>query len=120
MTRRPTARRPSSICTYKGCPNLAVSNGRCAEHQREPWQGRRGFAGYTDDWPRIRRQILREEPACRVCGDKALTVDHIIAKAFGGTDARTNLRPLCNRCRRVKDNADAVEGRRRARESDRS
>lgn len=117
MTRQYSAKRPSSVCTYKGCPELAISGGRCAKHQREPWQGRRGFDGYKKDWLRIRKQVLTAEPNCRVCGDKATTVDHIVAKAFGGTDALSNLRPLCDRCRKIKDSADAAEGRRRSQQN---
>jgi 5-methylcytosine-specific restriction endonuclease McrA len=59
---------------------------------------------------------LEEEPNCRLCGQSAVTVDHIIARRFGGTDDGANLRSLCRRCADQKDQVDAREGRRRARE----
>jgi 5-methylcytosine-specific restriction protein A len=50
--------------------------------------------------------ILAKEPLCRRC--KALgyikaaeEVDHIVPLALGGTEAHTNLRPLCGDCHKV-------------------
>ena len=107
--------RAKTICSVPGCPDIAVSGGRCAKHQREPWAGRRGFDGYGRDWLRIRAQVLREESCCRLCGKPATTVDHIIPKARGGSDARSNLQPLCDSCRKTKDARDAADGKRLAR-----
>ncbi|MDT3680435.1 MAG: HNH endonuclease signature motif containing protein [Burkholderiaceae bacterium] len=67
--------------------------------------------GYGSAWDRLRAEVLSAEPLCRVCAGKkrvtaATNVDHIIAKSKGGTDEVSNLRPLCDECRRVKDAAD--------------
>ena len=104
--------RARTVCNVPGCPNLAISGGRCAEHQRESWAGRRGFAGYNTDWLKLRAAVLREEPRCRLCGKPAVTVDHIAPKARGGTDARSNLQSLCDSCRKTKDKHDAAVGKR--------
>ncbi len=47
--------------------------------------------------------VLADEPLCRECGKigrvtAATDVDHVIARAKGGTDDRANLRALCHRC----------------------
>lgn len=58
--------------------------------------------GYGRAWRQVRLQVLREEPLCRDCLARGLTVpatdvDHIVAKPLG-TDARTNLQALCHSC----------------------
>lgn len=102
----------ATICNIPGCPNLSVNKGRCALHPRPSWQGRRGFKGYKDNWLNLRAQVLKEEPTCRLCGAPSITVDHILARAFGGSEARSNLQALCGGCRRIKDGQDAAKGRR--------
>ena len=107
--------KPSRVCSVPGCPLLAVKGGRCGQHQREAWAGRRGFEGYGPDYQRMRRQVLREEPMCRICGVRpAVSVDHIIPVAQGGTHARGNLRGLCRKCHDARSKAQSAEGRRRA------
>ena len=113
MARR---RRRLAPCAAPGCPTLTRDT-YCDVHKPEPWAGRRGFEGYKGDWLRIRAQVLHEEPFCRMCGRPSTTVDHIVPRARGGTDERSNLQALCNDCRRRKDAADAAEGRRLAREA---
>lgn len=55
--------------------------------------------GYGRAWEHTRRQVLQEEPVCKIC-DRALSqcVDHILPKARGGTDDRENLQGLCLPC----------------------
>lgn len=101
----------ATVCNIPRCPNLSIKGNRCAEHQKVPWEGRRGFEGYKGEWLKIRAKVLKEEPNCRKCGKPSTTVDHITAKAFGGTDARGNLRALCNDCRRIKDAQDSLQGK---------
>lgn len=52
---------------------------------------------------RLRYEIMRRDNhACRYCGatapDVALTVDHVIPKALGGSDDPTNLVTACKDC----------------------
>lgn len=63
--------------------------------------------GYGAEWQKLRRQVLDDDPLCRVCREQGRTtlataVDHIKPKAKGGTDAWDNLRPICDPCHRVK------------------
>lgn len=70
-------------------------------------------------WTRTRAQKLQANPYCenpylihpgqRI---KAITVDHIQARAFGGTDEWANLRSLCQRCANRKDHQDREQGKR--------
>jgi len=110
-------RRSLAPCAFKGCPALTRET-YCPEHKPESWAGRRGFEGYKGDWLRIRAQVLKEEPVCRMCGQEpSVTVDHIVPRARGGTDDRSNLQALCGDCRRAKDARDAAEGKRLAKEA---
>lgn len=72
-------------------------------HKHIPREDNRPSAakrGYDGTWRKIRLQVLREEPLCRVCHANghitpAQEVDHIVPLARGGTHARANLQPLC-------------------------
>lgn len=69
--------------------------------------------GYGAAWQRLRLVVLNREPLCRECAKggrvtAATCVDHILAKAHGGTDDEANLQPLCEPCHRAKT---ATEGR---------
>jgi 5-methylcytosine-specific restriction endonuclease McrA len=103
------SRRP---CLQKGVPFHLSEPGksRCAAHAG--WPERPGMGG---DWPAIRKHKLAANPRCERCWAKATTVDHIFARAFGGTHAPGNLMSLCARCAALKDHADREEGKRRAR-----
>ena len=47
-------------------------------------------------WQVMRKRVLLEEPACRVCGRPATTVDHIRPLALGGAPYdRSKLQALC-------------------------
>ncbi len=101
----------TTVCNVPGCPNISVRKGRCPVHQRQSWEGLSGFKGYKGNWLKERNQVLKEEPACRLCGAPSVTVDHITPRAFGGTEDRGNLQALCNECRKQKDSQDAAKGR---------
>lgn len=90
---------------------------RCPRHQRAGrWNHANASAtarGYGWAWTAIRKRVLREEPNCR-CGRRASEVDHIIPKAEGGTNERSNLQALCSVCHRTKTMTEAARGSRRA------
>lgn len=63
--------------------------------------------GYGREWEKLRADVLATEPLCRPCRESGFTtiateVDHILSKAKGGTDDRSNLRPICTPCHRAK------------------
>ena len=64
--------------------------------------------GYGSKWDSIRVRILkRDKGLCQLClragvAREAKTVDHIIPKAHGGTDADSNLQSLCWPCHKAK------------------
>jgi len=108
--------KPLGPCSFAGCPNRAVSGGRCQAHttlptargtgQRPPREfGRRpdtrpsaAARGYDADWRKIRDAHLKLEPNCRVCGQPGKHVDHIKPLRQGGTHDESNLRTLCASC----------------------
>lgn len=81
--------------------------------RRSGWSYDRTAAdrGYGREWRKLREIVLAREPLCRACRSRghvtaAAEVDHITPKALGGTDAETNLQPLCAPCHRAKTAED--------------
>ena len=72
--------------------------------------------GYGSAWVRLRNAFMAEHP---VCADPfgrhpdrvvpAEECDHIVPKAFGGTDDWENLQALCCECHRHKTARERVE-----------
>jgi len=58
----------------------------------------------TQRWKELRRQVLREEPRCRLCGRRAEEVDHVLSVETNPelAFARSNLQGVCRRCNRSK------------------
>jgi 5-methylcytosine-specific restriction enzyme A len=87
-------------CAVPYCPKLAEKRGRCTEHLRQ-YERNRGTAsqrGYNAEWRRLRVVILTRDPVCRYergCLQRSTEVDHIVPKARGGTNERSNLRGMC-------------------------
>jgi 5-methylcytosine-specific restriction endonuclease McrA len=90
-------------------------------------QYRSGWARYMRDhperakfyqsgpWKIARDEQLREEPDCRVCGEPATHVDHIVPIAEGGEPLNAdNLQSLCKRHHGPKTLAESHEGMKRA------
>jgi 5-methylcytosine-specific restriction protein A len=79
----------SGVCGVPGCPHLKP----CPTHRRSTRNGS------TRQWRQLRPQILaRDGWRCRECGAIAEHVDHVIAKANGGSDHPSNLQSLCSSC----------------------
>lgn len=103
---------PLKLCGKPGCPNR-VRAGYCPEHQSpRGWvkhqAGRTTTErGYGHNWRKIRQMVASEEFACRLCGSTSpmWVCDHIIPKAKGGTDDRSNLQRLCVACSSHKTSA---------------
>jgi 5-methylcytosine-specific restriction enzyme A len=79
-------------------------------------RGKTADRGYDAEWQALRIAVLRAEPYCRFClaagrHVAAGHVDHIRPLSAGGTNARDNLRPLCETCHNRRTRADQL-GRR--------
>jgi 5-methylcytosine-specific restriction protein A len=92
---------PPKACR-PGCPHY---RGHCPTHDRayDQQRGNSAERNYGHRWRLLRYRVLEEEPVCRICRKAVATeVDHILARAKGGTDDRSNLRGLCKACHSVK------------------
>lgn len=83
---------PATACVVAKCPGRAVRKGRCAAHAP-------ANDGYASTWRALSLAVRREVGACQDCGSRQdLTVDHLVPRTLGGTDARSNLRVRCRSC----------------------
>lgn len=109
----------SRPCREFRCPHLTKSpkqQGYCDEHahKRSNWSKRQDRTGSTTErgygyaWRKLRDSILKRDNylcvKCAVAGRvaEARDVDHIKAKAHGGTDDPDNLQSLCSPCHKQK------------------
>lgn len=103
--------KPLHPCAAPGCPTLVRDGSYCPTHKRErvqQYDQARGSAsrrGYGTRWRRLRTMFLAAHPLCgdpyRRHPDQAVManeVDHILARAQGGTDEWGNLQGLCSSC----------------------
>jgi ATP adenylyltransferase len=76
------------------------------------WKHRRTSAGYISGTYRF-EVLKRAGFHCELCGVaadiKALEVDHIIPRNFGGTDDLSNLQALCYSCNSMKRDKDSTD-----------
>jgi 5-methylcytosine-specific restriction protein A len=103
------------------CSRLTANASRCNEcgaAYAAKLNAKRGGStarGYGYRWRKLALSVITEHrqsygeqcPGYGVAPHPSsdLTVDHIIPKAVGGTDDRTNLRVLCRRCNSRKRDA---------------
>ncbi len=77
------------------------------------WE-RSEFRRLPKGWAQLRRRVLRRDRLCQLCFRvPAVEVDHVVARADGGSDEVSNLRGVCGECHRRVSLRQAVEGRRR-------
>lgn len=112
---------PMRPCSVHGCRNV-TRTGRCKQHggasPAHRWDTDRDSHAGRLSGRRLqaaRLALFRVEPLCRPCSAAGrVTVatirDHIVPLAEGGTDAPSNLQPICAECHAVK----VVEESRRA------
>lgn len=115
---------PSAIpraCRKRGCSGTTTDrSGYCEAHRNEGWQQhQRGLSrhqrGYGSKWVRLRPLVLsRDKHLCQEClrngrHTPAATVDHIRAKANGGTDDLSNLESLCTACHKAKTARERIK-----------
>ncbi|OOH89527.1 HNH endonuclease [Pasteurellaceae bacterium 15-036681] len=101
-------------CRKQGCPHTTIDrSGYCEQHRGCGWQryqkGKTSSQrGYGAEWRKLRAFVLeRDRYLCQNCLRSGLyvsatTVDHIVAKAHGGTDSLSNLQSLCEACHKAK------------------
>ena len=82
------------------------------ERGSAPWQHRKKSMGYVPG--SLRYDVLRRASGrCEACGvsaaERALEVDHIVPRAKGGSDDRSNLQALCYRCNAQKRDRDQTD-----------
>lgn len=79
-----------------GCNKLIATGSRCHTCQTRN--------GSTRQWRTTREQILdRDHHTCHICGQPGATVvDHLIPKAYGGTDTPDNLAAAHAKCNTLK------------------
>jgi 5-methylcytosine-specific restriction endonuclease McrA len=63
------------------------------------WLGK-GTRPLPPDWEQIRAAVLARDPICTTptCGQLSRHADHIIPRAFGGSDDMDNLQGKCRSC----------------------
>ena len=113
--------RRACILAGPGCSDGGMAlpgKSRCKAHGGGAWQRTDPSSKhrYGAHWEETRARVLRQEPNCRICGKPATDVDHIVAHADGGTDDRSNLRPLCREDHKKATSEQNRARRRRKRE----
>lgn len=103
---------PPRPCSEPRCRNMSTKNGKCDNHQPEPWKSSKSKTaaerGYGHAWKKLRDKIMRrDDHLCQNClragiVTKAQEVDHILNKANGGTDSPSNLEAICKPCHKEK------------------
>jgi 5-methylcytosine-specific restriction protein A len=113
---------PLRPCAFPRCPALLKygEGSYCKEHlplsPKRFGDRTRGTAtqrGYGAAWKKLRDQVIKEEVLCALCREEnrvelAVSVDHIVPKAAGGTDDRSNLRAMCERHHKGKTAREAA------------
>lgn len=123
---RPMPNLAPKPCRKLGC-NALVRDGSsyCAAHKvdakigtfADKTRGSRQSRGYGAAWDKLRKQILlRDNGLCQPCLEQdvitpAKQVDHIVAKAHGGTDDESNLQAICVACHKAKTAKESARGR---------
>lgn len=57
---------------------------------------------------RRRRVLARDGHRCIYCGGNADTIEHLMPRSKGGTDALANLAAACRSCNRLRGNQSLV------------
>jgi hypothetical protein len=90
--------RAAKMCGHTRCVNRVYGRTYCDEHTPTPWQGSAGRP-HTRALRTMHKQVISEEPVCRDCRIARSTVaGHIIDRADGGADVRSNLKGQCDAC----------------------
>lgn len=92
--------RAAKPCGTPGCPEVVSEGSRCPAHvikRPHTWDWAQK-APKPKHWNKISGRIRRRDKhRCVICGHRGVTVDHLLPRAWGGTEKHSNLRVLCNR-----------------------
>lgn len=102
---------PLKPCKHPGCKEYAVVNGYCEKHKKDKFNFFRyvkrispSKLGYNRRWDRERKEFLKANPLCKICGRPATEVDHIIPHK--GNQIlfwnKSNWQSLCHSCHSKK------------------
>lgn len=95
-------------CVVPGCSNYQLPGSRqarCRPHQQlyDRAKNQKRVAYRTTAWQKLPRAGL----ICVDCGStRDITIDHVIERHKGGTNAINNLAPRCRSCNSRKSNAE--------------
>jgi 5-methylcytosine-specific restriction protein A len=99
-----------------GCRRFTRTGSYCpaCQAQRDAARGTTTQRGLGHDHQLLRRQVLSEEFVCWICGKPAqrgdpLTADHLVSRARGGDNMRSNYRAAHLSCN-SRRGARAYEG----------
>lgn len=98
-------------CIKCGKPSVNGTS-RCKDHPyKGNWVRSPGSKKeYGWAWQQLSNRVKAEEPNCRYCGRRTVETDHIIPRAEGGTNHRSNLQGLCRECHWQKTKVEARRG----------
>ena len=67
------------------------------EKQRPPRKRKPDRFYGTSAWKRLRKQVIEDQPICAWpgCSEASKICDHVLRRAWGGSDERSNLQGLC-------------------------
>lgn len=105
----------------KPCASCGVlvhdGSARCEAHKPLQWLARPEVKRVTGRrLQAMRQELFAREPFCRECAKLGRRVlakirDHIKPLAEGGTDADSNIQPLCRSCSDIKTAQESQRGR---------
>jgi 5-methylcytosine-specific restriction endonuclease McrA len=88
-------RQQACLCGVWGCQRHLPAWGWSSKRNKAARDAHYVSATYR----RNRREMLSKRPPCSIpgCIRPANTIDHIVPISMGGTNERSNLRPMCRR-----------------------
>lgn len=110
---------PARACI--ACSGVAIpGTSRCPNCTRSGWSRHKAKSQVNDlysspRWKELRARVLKEEPVCRVCGERASTeVDHVepASKRPDLFFDRANVRGICEPCHKAKSSSEGGQAKR--------
>ncbi|MDU6924012.1 HNH endonuclease signature motif containing protein [Franconibacter helveticus] len=115
--------RMPKACRMRGCGKPTTDrSGYCEAHRGTGWERHNkgktaAQRGYGAEWRRVRNIVIRRDKGlCQSCKRQGIfrpgsSVDHIVAKAHGGSNKLDNLECICSECHKAKTARERLNGR---------